>query len=113
MTRARIRVVNYSPSSGDFYGVTLTRLTSEMCTQLRDGKAAVRDPVLLVRGQLGHRAAVASDDEQRVVPEALLAAGSEPDLTTHLAVEELDPAVGRGERRHADEARAARLDAIQ
>jgi hypothetical protein len=47
--------------------------TGKVCPQLRDGETAVRDAVLLVRGQLGHRAAVAGDHEERVVAEALLA----------------------------------------
>ena len=69
--------------------------------------------MLLVRGQLGHRAAVAGDDEQRVVAEAVLAARRERDLAADLAVEELDASVGRRERGHAHEARAARFHALE
>src|SRR5437773_75328 len=84
-----------------------------MLAELPHGKAAVRDPVLLVCRELGHRAAVPGDHEDRVVAEALLAARGQPDLTADLAVEELDATIRPCERRDADEAGATLLDAVE
>src|SRR5437899_6157783 len=65
----------------------------------------MRDTVLLVRRKLSHRAAVAGDDEDRVVAEATVPARRFRDLAMDFAIEELDVAVRRRERGHVDEAR--------
>ena len=69
--------------------------------------------MLLVCRKLRHRAAVAGDDEERVVSEALLAARREPDLTADLTVEQQRATIGRCERRDADEAGAPLFDAVE
>src|SRR5207249_1367821 len=80
------------------------------CAELRASETAMRDAMFFFRRELGHRAAVAGDDEHRVVAETALAARHLRDLAVHFPFEELDVAVGRGERGHADEARRSVLD---
>src|SRR5437867_11497544 len=91
----------------------LAGLTTEIGAQLRDGEPAMRDAVLLVRRELGHRPSVAGDDEQRVVAEALVSARRQADLTADLTVEEQGVTVWRSECGNADEAGAPVLDAIE
>src|SRR2546425_2658807 len=74
--------------------------------QLRAREAPVRDAVLLLARELGHRPPVAPDDEDRVVAEALLAARRVADLADHFAVEELARAIRPAERRDTHKARA-------
>jgi len=94
-------------------GARSSRFFRKELAQLRDSETAVRDPVLLVRGHLGHRAAVTGDDEERVVAEALLAARSERDLAPDLAIEELDASVGPRKGGNAYEERATRFDTLE
>src|SRR5581483_6192349 len=89
--------------------VELARLRGQARAQLRGREPSVRYRVLLVGTELGHGAPVARDHEDRVVAEALPSARRVTDLAAHLTLEELDPAVGRRERRDAHEPRAAGL----
>src|SRR5438034_1065007 len=69
--------------------------------------------MLLVRADLGHRAPVADDDEDRVVAEAARATRRLGDLTANLALERLHPTIRSRERRDADEARTPGPDALE
>src|SRR5439155_12180665 len=71
------------------------------------------DSVLLPARELRHRPPVARDDEDRVVPEALLAARRVADLAEHLAVEQLAGAIRPAERRDAHEPRAPVRHAVE
>src|SRR5437879_5429440 len=90
-----------------------SRSACEPRAELRAGETAMRDPVLLLGRQFGHRAAVSGDDEHGVVAEPRFAARRFRDLAVHLALEELDVPVGRRESSDADEAGGAIRDAVE
>src|SRR5919201_1802354 len=71
--------------------------------QLGAGEPPMRDAMLLLGGELGHRPAVTRDDEHRVVAETRVTARRLGDLAAHLAIEQLDVTVRRRERGDADE----------
>src|SRR5438128_11686858 len=90
-----------------------SRARRQAGAQLRPREATVRDAVLLLARELGHRPPVAPDDEDRVVAEALLAARRVADLAEHLAVEELALGIRSTKRRDAHEARAPVRPAVE
>src|SRR5437016_13410223 len=97
--------------SGEQVSCALAR--RKTCAELRAGETAMRDAMFFFRRELGHRAAVAGDDEHRVVAETALAARHLRDLAVHFPFEELEVAVGRGVRGHADVERRSVLDTRQ
>src|SRR3989441_8230255 len=85
------------------------RAAGKARSQLRACEPAMRDAVLLIRRELGHRAAVAGDDEHGVVAEPSVTARRLRDLAVHFSIEELDASIRRGEGGHAQESRGAVL----